>query len=338
MTIQEKVTEVINDYVSSNGTLTEMDCEQLYSLVTAVYPINKGSFIPSDYCYNRNNEGIDFEKHVHLFARADKGNYRVLGENYSYSGPVYYRRRGETEDSICGTWNNGVYEVSVSIAENIELRLNDLFSWVKTVLKTIPVNVFISGNAVVVYFQELLICGVNVEEAVYKIYNATSNWKDCTSYHCDIDEDGTWYYYLETIDECIGEVQRLVMFELNENNKKRTISIPTSMTFIQHRKWVESIIAKLALENPLITYRLDVVKDTPVYLRGKKVIDVYYRKSAVRINVKLDTKQYQIYKEELPKNIAYQKETADSGSTGGIFAFFVDDENIEFVLRKLLMS
>ena len=91
MKIEEKVTEVINDYVSSNGTSSEMNREQLYQLVTANYPMNKNSFLPADYCYNRTNEGIDFEKHVHLFARTDEGNYLILGEDYSYSGPVYYR-------------------------------------------------------------------------------------------------------------------------------------------------------------------------------------------------------------------------------------------------------
>ncbi|QBE98001.1 hypothetical protein PMF13cell1_03564 [Blautia producta] len=218
MKIEEKVTEVINDYVNSNGTSSEMNREQLYQLVTANYPMNKNSFLPADYCYNRTNEGIDFEKHVHLFARTDEGNYLILGEDYSYSGPVYYRRRGETEDSVCGIWTNGVYEAGIPIAGTTELRLNDLLSGVKTAFKTIPVTVATSGKAVLVRFQELFVCGVNVEEEVYKIYSVTSDWVDCTSYHCDSAEDGTWYYYLETIDECIGEVQRLVMFVAQKNN------------------------------------------------------------------------------------------------------------------------
>lgn len=53
MTIEEKVIEVINDYVSSNGTASKMTSDQLYSLVTATYPMNRNSFLPADYCYNR---------------------------------------------------------------------------------------------------------------------------------------------------------------------------------------------------------------------------------------------------------------------------------------------
>ncbi|MDU0946027.1 MAG: hypothetical protein ACLTA8_01175 [Intestinibacter bartlettii] len=65
---------------------------------------------PADYCYNRTNEGIDFEKHSHLFEKDDDGSYVVLGENYQYSGPVYCRCRCETEGSISGLWTNGLYE------------------------------------------------------------------------------------------------------------------------------------------------------------------------------------------------------------------------------------
>ena len=64
MTIQEMITEVINDYVSSNGTSSIMDKDQLYAMVSEVYQINKNSFLPADFCYNRTNEGIDFEKRI----------------------------------------------------------------------------------------------------------------------------------------------------------------------------------------------------------------------------------------------------------------------------------
>lgn len=219
MTIEEKITEVINDYVSSNGTASKMTPDQLYSLVTATYPMNRNSFLPADYCYNRTNESIDFEKHVHLFERAGDGNYLVLGEDYPYSGPVYYRRRGEAEDSIRGVWTNGLYVEGAEVANIAELRLNDLFDGIKTSLKTIPVTVTTNKNMVMVRLQELLLCGIGVEEKVYKIFNVTSEWSQKSSYHCDPASDGTWFYYLETIDECIGEVKRLVLFEIQKTGQ-----------------------------------------------------------------------------------------------------------------------
>lgn len=153
MTIQEMITEVINDYVSSNGISSIMDNDQLYAMVSEVYQINKNSFLPADFCYNRTNEGIDFEKHTHLFERLDDGRYLVLGEDYPYSGPVYYRRIGKTEDSVRGIWTNGLYEEGAVVADVIELLFNDLFEGVKNILNTISVIISADKNVVSVRFQ-----------------------------------------------------------------------------------------------------------------------------------------------------------------------------------------
>ncbi len=225
MTIEEKISEVINNYVSSNGTGSKMTTDELYSLVIAKYNMNRNSFLPADYCYNRTNEGIDFEKHSHLFERTDDGYYLVLGEHYPYSGHVYYRRKGETVDNLRGVWNNGLYEeVSVAV-DAIELRLYDLFSGIKNALKEFSVSVSKDMKVVKVKNQELLICGISVEEEVYKIFHVTPEWSHKTSYHCDSAADGTWFYYLETIDECIGEVQRFVMFEAQKANNKLSVKV-----------------------------------------------------------------------------------------------------------------
>lgn len=223
MTIEEKISEVINNYVSSNGTGSKMTTDELYSLVIAKYNMNRNSFLPADYCYNRTNEGINFEKHSHLFERTDDGYYLVLGEHYPYSGPVYYRRKGETVYNVRGVWNNGIYEEVAEVVDTI--RLNNLFDAVKNALKEVSVHVSKYNNVVEVQGQELLICGISVDEKVYKIFHVTTEWSHKTSYYCDSAEDGTWFYYLETIDECIGEVQRFVMFEAQNANKKLSVKV-----------------------------------------------------------------------------------------------------------------
>lgn len=225
MTIEEKISEVINNYVSSNGTGSKMTTDELYSLVIAKYNMNMNSFLPADYCYNRTNEGINFEKHSHLFERTDDGYYLVLGEHYPYSGPVYYRRKGETVDNVRGVWNNGIYEEVAEVVDTINQRLNNLFDAVKNDLKEFSVHVSKDNNVVKVQGQELLICGISVDEKVYKIFYETTEWSHKTSYYCDSAKDGTWFYYLETIDECIGEVHRFVMFEAQKANKKLSVKV-----------------------------------------------------------------------------------------------------------------
>ena len=109
MTIATILSKVVNDFVSINGTGTIMSVNQLYDMVAGVYFIKRISFLPSDYCYNRTNEGLVFDSHVHLFEWIEAGKYRLLGQGYPYSGTVYCRRRGDSVDTVYGHWNNGIF-------------------------------------------------------------------------------------------------------------------------------------------------------------------------------------------------------------------------------------
>lgn len=106
------------------------------------------------------------------------------------------------------------------LSGNLMRRRDDLENGIKKVLQGIPVNVSAHGREVHVNFQEILICGLSVEADGYKIYNVSSDWANKTTYLCDETEEGIWSYYLETIDECIGETQRLVLFEAQKGTKK----------------------------------------------------------------------------------------------------------------------
>ena len=99
-------------------------------------------------------------------------------------------------------------------------KRNDLHEGIKNILKAIPVDVMADKDTVIVNFQGNLICGVQVLEEAYKIYNVSEEWEKKTSYLCNKAEDGTYYCFLDTIDECIGEVRRLVLFEAQKGNKK----------------------------------------------------------------------------------------------------------------------
>jgi hypothetical protein len=63
--------------------------------------------MPYDYCYNRLNKGISFDKHI--FVRLSKDVYKFVGENYKYTGPVYYRPQGFKADLVAGHWKNGKF-------------------------------------------------------------------------------------------------------------------------------------------------------------------------------------------------------------------------------------
>ena len=66
---------------------------------------NPASVIPSDYCYNRWNHGVTTQKPILI--RVGLGEYRFIGPDQPYSGFIYGRPRGETEDHVVGEWKKG---------------------------------------------------------------------------------------------------------------------------------------------------------------------------------------------------------------------------------------
>lgn len=46
------------------------------------------SYIPSDYCYNRKNKGINHEEQPHYFLYLKRGVYKYVGKNFVYNGVI----------------------------------------------------------------------------------------------------------------------------------------------------------------------------------------------------------------------------------------------------------
>ena len=74
------------------------------------YGVDVSSVIPSDFCYNRRNDGIKFTMETRIFKYLGKGAYEYLGENYAYSGEVYQKRQGQKTEKIVGYWVNGIFK------------------------------------------------------------------------------------------------------------------------------------------------------------------------------------------------------------------------------------
>ncbi len=217
----------INEYVKQFGTESIKDVDGV--LAAANMTDKKGNILPTDYCYNRYNNGLGDFSGPHLFEYTDDKNFRILGENYPYTGNVMHKPKGAPE-YVWAHWVNGKLTKGEpeDLPESILLRRNDLKESLEVALKSIPVTVSAKQRNVMVNFQDLLICGVAVEDETYKIFNASSEWADKTTYLCEEGDDGKWFYYLETIDECIGECQRLVMFEAQKGNKTQNAGSHTS--------------------------------------------------------------------------------------------------------------
>ena len=106
MTIDEQMRTVVNEIISEYGPRHRVSLKELYELLGARFQTNSGSIIPSDYCYNRVNKGIEFHKKPRLFKFLGDGMYECLGENHLYTGDV----KNASDETVVGSWENGVLQ------------------------------------------------------------------------------------------------------------------------------------------------------------------------------------------------------------------------------------
>ena len=71
-------------------------------MVNLKFGRNKSSVIPSDYCYNRYNFGINYDKILHLFEFLESGKYKYLGQTYPYNAKISHKIKGSTNEVVVG--------------------------------------------------------------------------------------------------------------------------------------------------------------------------------------------------------------------------------------------
>jgi len=93
--IKQIVIDVLRKHVGK-----EFSRREIIRMVIKRYPeTNPDSVIPTDYCYNLYNTGINFKFHILEYVERDR--FKVVGLNYRYEGPIYWR------GSIIGSWRSG---------------------------------------------------------------------------------------------------------------------------------------------------------------------------------------------------------------------------------------
>ena len=62
---------MVVDTFANTPINSEFTRSEIIKFVTSKHGCNPDSVMPSDYCYNRLNKGINYEKHLHLFEYTD---------------------------------------------------------------------------------------------------------------------------------------------------------------------------------------------------------------------------------------------------------------------------
>lgn len=87
------VVEEIEEFVKSMPVDYEFSTGWFKKELSKKYKHSVDSYIPSDYCYNRKNNGINYDKQPHYFLYLKRNKYKYVGQNYTYTGEVEHNPR-----------------------------------------------------------------------------------------------------------------------------------------------------------------------------------------------------------------------------------------------------
>ena len=90
--IMKQIELAFQEFIDTYGVDYVATRSELVNFVHKKYGIKEGSIIPSDYCYNLINDGINLSNPT-LFEHVGRGSYRCLGKNYLYNGDVYHNKQ-----------------------------------------------------------------------------------------------------------------------------------------------------------------------------------------------------------------------------------------------------
>lgn len=76
----------IEEFIKTMPINYEFSTKWFKTELSKKYNRSKGSYIPSDYCYNRKNNGINYEIQPHYFLWLSRGKYQYVGKNYIFKG------------------------------------------------------------------------------------------------------------------------------------------------------------------------------------------------------------------------------------------------------------
>ncbi|MCK9216876.1 MAG: DUF4268 domain-containing protein [Firmicutes bacterium] len=105
LTIDEQMIETVNTLIENHGLGYIATSQEIYKIISDEYGTKPGSIIPSDYCYNRINNGISLDKPA-IFEYITRGKYKCLGLDYLYNGEIYHKAK-DMPEILVGQCING---------------------------------------------------------------------------------------------------------------------------------------------------------------------------------------------------------------------------------------
>lgn len=110
ITIAEQKVEFANEMARRYGPGHIVSTQEVKAALNAKHGTKMGSSIPSDYCYNRINNGVQLSNSP-FFEFVKRGQSRCYGVGYPFNGLLYHKPKGRSE-YVVGKCINGIREVA----------------------------------------------------------------------------------------------------------------------------------------------------------------------------------------------------------------------------------
>lgn len=93
MVRESEIKQEVEKFVSSMPKDYKFSTNWFRTELSKQYKRSADSYIPSDYCYNRTNKGINYDKQPHYFLCLGRGKYQYVGKDYVYTGEIEHKAR-----------------------------------------------------------------------------------------------------------------------------------------------------------------------------------------------------------------------------------------------------
>lgn len=219
------------------------------------------------------------------------------------------------------------------VNENIISRKKDLLEGIEYALKGYKCSIRETESDISIQFGQEIVVGIAVEENGYSIYNISDEWAKETTYFVETNDDGTKFYYLDSIDECVGEIERLAEVEA-KNVVQPIINDGTLLSVFRsiEDQYPELEFSRVNAKGEKVT-RAVYIYPKHTSGKGKVIFEIWNLKNP---------SEYDLYiKREYMTETEYEESEKErpnktSGKRGVIKRVFeTDKELIDFMIPKL---
>lgn len=192
---KREIADFLNEYVKSNGTQKIMSNSEIKALLgTAGISLYTMTQFP-DMCYNRTNYANlgSFADDILLFVYEGRDQFRIVGEQYPYTGEIIRKVKKTGEEIILGEWVNGEL-VSWNAGKPVDSKqftaeLNDEFNEINEIIDEagqigldkmatakVRVNQSLFRNRLLCRYQKCCISGCGVSEKQLLVASHIKPW------------------------------------------------------------------------------------------------------------------------------------------------------------------